>query len=74
MVQPWTIAPWPMVTSSPMVVGWVPDWTWTTVPSWTLVLAPIRMAFTSPRMTTFIQTELSGPMWTSPMTWALSST
>ena len=56
MVQPWTIAACPMVTSSPMVVGWVPDWTWTTVPSWTLVLAPIRMAFTSPRMTTFIQT------------------
>jgi hypothetical protein len=24
IVQPWTIAPWPMVTSSPMLVEWVP--------------------------------------------------
>ena len=35
---------------------------------------PMRIWLTSPRMTTFIHTEDSAPMTTSPMTWALSST
>ena len=47
--------------------------TWTTVPSWMFVRRPIRIQFTSPRMTTHIQTLLSSPISTSPMTCALSS-
>src|SRR6476661_4558462 len=57
-----------------MVVGWVSRMTWTIVPSWMLVRRPIRMACTSPRTTTFIQTLLSWPMATSPMTCADAST
>jgi hypothetical protein len=38
-----------------------------------LLREPIRMAFTSPRTTAFIQMLLSSPITTSPMTWALSS-
>jgi hypothetical protein len=38
------------------------------------VRRPIRTWFTSPRMTTFIQTDDSGPIATSPTTCALSST
>ena len=43
-------------------------------PSWMFVRRPMRMRFTSPRMTTFIQTLLSAPISTSPMTCADSST
>ena len=73
MVQPWTTAACPIVTSSPMVVAWVSFMTCTTVPSWTFDRRPMRMRCTSPRMTTAIQTLLSSPISTSPMTWALSS-
>src|SRR5262245_36499524 len=38
------------------------------------VRCPMRMTFTSPRMTTFIQTLLSAPISTSPMTCADWST
>ena len=44
------------------------------VPSWMLERRPIRIQFTSPRMTTHIQTLLSSPISTSPITCALSST
>ena len=33
IVQPWTMAPWPIVTLSPIVVGCVRVMTWTIVPS-----------------------------------------
>ena len=58
----------PIVTLSPMVVGWVLVITWTTVPSWTLLRLPILIQFTSPRITTHIQTLLSSPISTSPIT------
>ncbi len=54
--------------------GASPRITWTMVPSWRLVRAPMRIQCTSPRTTTFIQRLLSSPMVTSPMTWALWST
>jgi len=80
MVQAWMIALWPMVTSLPMRVAnppslaCGPSWlTWTMVPSWRLVRAPMRMKFTSPRMTVAGQTELSSPISTSPMTVAAGS-
>src|SRR5688572_9781298 len=73
IVQPWTMAPCPIVTLSPIVVGCVPLITWTTVPSWMLVRRPTRIALTSPRRTAPIHTPLSSPMSTSPITWALSS-
>jgi len=38
-----------------------------------LVRRPIRIQFTSPRMTTFIHAPDSAPISTSPITWALSS-
>src|SRR5580765_5327118 len=47
--------------------------TCTTVPSCTLLRLPILIQFTSPRMTTHIQTLLSSPISTSPITWAESS-
>ena len=74
IVQPWITAEWPMVTWSPITVGWVLRITWTRVKSWTLDRAPMRMELTSPRTTTFIHRLLSGPTCTSPITWALTST
>ena len=38
--------------------------------SWTFVRAPMRIRFTSPRITVFIQTLASSPSSTSPITWA----
>ena len=73
-VHPCTIAPCPIVTSSPIVVGCVPRMTCTIVPSWMLLRRPMRIRCTSPRITTFIQTLLASPISTSPMTCALSST
>src|SRR5215208_4168254 len=43
-------------------------------PSWTLVLAPIRMGSVSPRSTAPYQTLDSSPRWTSPMTQAPGAT
>src|SRR6476469_1995113 len=63
-----------MVTLLPITVGFVWRITCTSVRSWMLVRSPTRMEFTSPRTTTFIQTLLSAPRWTSPITWALAST
>jgi hypothetical protein len=57
-----------------MVVGCVPVIAWTIVPSWMLVLLPTLIQWTSPRITAHIQTLLSSPISTSPMTWALAST
>ena len=74
IVQPWMTAEWPMVTWSPMTVGWVFRITWTSVRSWMLVRAPMRIELTSPRITTFIHRLLSGPTCTSPITCALTST
>src|SRR5258707_13419336 len=65
---------WPIVTLSPIVVGCVPVIAWTTVPSWMFDRLPIRIRCTSPRITVHIQTPLSSPISTSPITCALSST
>src|SRR5689334_5318525 len=62
-----------MVTSSPIVVGCVPFITCTIVPSWIFVRFPTRIRCTSPRRTAHIQTLLSSPTSTSPMTCADSS-
>ena len=48
-VQACTMAAWPTVTSSPMMVGWLPALTWMMVPSWMFVRAPMRMKLVSPR-------------------------
>ena len=76
-----TIALWPMVTSSPITVAKPPSlacgpsWlTWTTLPSWMLVRAPMRMKLTSPRTTVPGQIETSSPSTTSPITLAAGST
>ena len=68
IVQPWITAAWPIVTLSPMLVGCVPVIAWTIVPSWMLVRLPTLIQCTSPRMTAHIQTLLSSPISTSPMT------
>jgi hypothetical protein len=73
IVQPWTTAACPIVTSSPTVVACVSFITWMIVPSCTLDRRPIRIRWTSPRMTTAIQTLLSSAISTSPITCALSS-
>ena len=44
IVQPWSTAAWPTVTSSPMRVGCVPRMTCTIVPSWIFVRRPIRIS------------------------------
>jgi len=72
-VQPWRIAPCPIVTLSPIVVGCVPVMTWTIVPSWTFERRPMRIQCTSPRSTAHIHTLLSSPISTLPITCALSS-
>ena len=80
MVQAWITALWPMVTSSPMRVAnppslaCGPSWlTCTTLPSWIFVRAPMRMKFTSPRITVAGQIDTSSPSTTSPMTTAAGS-
>ena len=74
MVQPCSTAECPTVTSSPMVVGCVSRITCTIVRSWMFDRRPMRMRCTSPRMTTFIHTDDSAPMCTSPITCADWST
>ena len=73
MVQPWTVALWPMLTPEPMRTGWRLRMPWRTAQSWMLVRAPMRMWLVSPRTTAFIQSEDWGPRWTSPMSWAEGS-
>ena len=65
--------PMKIVTSSPIEVGWVSFITWTTVPSCTLLRAPMRIQWTSPRTTAFIQIDEASPISTSPITCALAS-
>ena len=63
---------WPIVQSAPMTVGVDPLppsaslSTWITVPSWTLVLAPIDMDATSPRIVQLYQTDASSATSTAP--------
>ncbi|KTE41888.1 hypothetical protein ATE62_05595 [Sphingopyxis sp. HIX] len=72
-VQPWTIARWPISTSSPMIVGkpsgrcGIGPSQWTTLPSWMFDLAPTTIWLTSARSTQLYQMLTSGPMRTSPM-------
>src|SRR5512133_1609757 len=63
-----------MVTSSPTIVGCVLLVTWRVVRSWTLVRAPIRMWFTSPRSTQPNQIDDLSAISTSPRTTAPSAT
>ena len=58
MVQPCTTVPWPIVTSSPIVVGCEPFMTCTMTPSCRFERRPTRMVCTSPRRTAHIQTLL----------------
>src|SRR5690606_3710575 len=52
-----------------------PSWlTWMTVPSWTLLRAPMRTKFTSPRTTVPGHSDTSSPSTTSPTTVAIGST
>ena len=75
IVQPCNITECPTVTWSPMTSGepsglpGVLCDTWPIVRSWMLVPRPIEIWFTSPRSTVLHQTELSSPIFTSPMTW-----
>ena len=79
-VQPCSVTLCPTVTSSPMVSGkpsglYGPAWVMcSTLPSWMLERAPMRMRCMSPRITVSGHTELSAPISTSPMTTAESST
>jgi hypothetical protein len=81
MRQAWMMALWPIVTSSPITVAKPPSFacgpswlTWITVPSCTLLRAPMRMKLTSPRTTVIGQIETSSPSTTSPITAAAGST
>src|SRR3954469_20064348 len=56
-----------------MLVGCVPVIACTIDPSWMFDRRPTRIQWTSPRSTAHIQTLLSSPISTSPMTCALSS-
>ena len=64
---------WPTVTSSPMKVENSPESMCTTVPSWMLVRAPMRMLFMSPRTRQWNQIPVSDPITTSPMTAAVGA-
>jgi hypothetical protein len=66
MVQPWTIAWWPMVTREPMVSG-TSGSEWPTAPSWILLSSPTRIGVLSARMTAPNQTLARAPRRTSPM-------
>ena len=67
-VQPWTIAPWPMVQFLPIVV-----WAWRMAPSWIFVFSPTWMAPSSPRTTAWNQTLTPFSSVTSPATTAVSA-
>ena len=60
---------WPITHSSPTTVG-CSTVVCSTLQSWMLVRAPMRISPSSARSTAFGQTELSGPMRTEPMTTA----
>ncbi len=65
--HPWRIAPCPTVTSSPMSVGCVLRITWTTLPSWMLVLSsPIS---TSPITCALSSTNAVGATRGKPARW-----
>ena len=66
-------APAPMVTSLPMIKGWVSWVTWSMQRSCTFVRLPILIWFTSPRTTAWNHTLQSSPSTTSPMTMPVSS-
>src|SRR5579884_1735198 len=66
-VVPWTMAPWPIVTSAPTTQG-APGSTWSTAPSCTFDRAPMRTGATSPRIVTLNHTVEPGPISTSPIT------
>ena len=72
--QPCNVTEWPTVTWSATTVGCCSLKTWTTQLSWMLLYGPMRMEWTSPRMTAFIHTLAWSPSSTSPMTWAETST
>ena len=67
MVQAWTTALWPRVTSSSRTSGPVSFVTWSVQLSWTLLRAPIRIQQQSPRTTEEYQIETSSPSTTSPI-------
>ena len=67
--QPSRWARWPMVQSSPTMVGCL-GVQWITAPSWTLLRAPMRIRPSSPRSTAWGHTEASGPSSTAPITTA----
>ena len=60
---------WPITHSSPTTVAWSTV-VCSTLQSWMLVRAPMRISPSSPRSTAFGHTELSGPICTEPMTTA----
>src|SRR6266487_3940060 len=67
------MAPWPTVTSSPILVG-SPVSIWTTALSWILERGPMTMRLMSPRKTAPYQTLDSFSSVTSPMTVAAGTT
>ena len=69
IVQPSRCTMWPITHSSPTTVG-ASIVVCSTVQSWMLVRAPMRISPSSARSTAFGQTVLSGPMRTAPMTTA----
>ena len=73
MTHPCTVTLWPMVTISPTWTGYIFRMPWRTAQSCILLRGPMRMAFTSPRTTVFIQMLLYSPNTTSPMTCAEGS-
>ena len=60
---------WPITHSSPTTVG-SSTVVCSTVQSWMLVRAPMRISPSSPRSTALGQIELCGPIVTDPMTTA----
>lgn len=69
----WTIAPWPRVTSAPMMVGPSAS-VWITQLSCTLVRGPMRTCDMSPRTVAPNHTDAPEAISTSPMTLAVGAT
>ena len=73
MVQPWTMAMWPMVTLRPTVQGNRGS-TWMTAPSCTLLSSPMVMTLSSPRKVALNQMLAPFFSTTRPITSALGAT
>ena len=59
---PWTVALWPMLAPSSILVSLLLNVPWITAPSWIFTRGPMVMGATSPRMTQLNQHDAFSPM------------